>query len=329
MAKPRKLADFLAQLQPIRHDPTTEEAQRVLRQILERAPSIAVAEASKLIGEAELYSLIPPLVQAFDRFLVKPVDTDPGCRAKKSLIETLYRLNHTDERPYLSGIHHVQMEPVWGGQEDTAAKLRAISALGLVRMNYPHVMVELADLLADPDPEARLGAVRAIAYSEDPASVPLLRLRVQIGDTPPVLSECLLALLHLDGDRSLPLVHHFLYAKLSPVEENIPIAEAAALALGESRVPEAFHSLQTWWQQVKSPVLRQSGLLAIAMLRQDQCIPFLMAILREGGVTDARGAVAALGLYRHNTALWQEVTHLVEQRQLPVLQPEKPHEKPL
>ncbi|MBW4694187.1 MAG: hypothetical protein KME27_20785 [Lyngbya sp. HA4199-MV5] len=62
-------------------------------------------------------------------------------------------------------------------------------------MNYPLVMVELADLLVDPEPEARIGAARAIAYTQNEQGVPLLRLRVKIGDTSPVLSECLIALL--------------------------------------------------------------------------------------------------------------------------------------
>ena len=73
-------------------------------------------------------------------------------------------------------------------------------------------MVALADLLADPEPEARIGAARAIAYSENPLGVALLRLRIQVGDTPAVLGECVAALLQLSVDNCLPLAAAFLEA---------------------------------------------------------------------------------------------------------------------
>ncbi|WP_225852694.1 hypothetical protein, partial [Haemophilus parainfluenzae] len=92
------------------------------------------------------------------------------------------------------------------------AKLRGTCALGLVRMNYPMVMVELADLLADPEPEARIAAARAVAYSEQEWGIALLRLRMKVGDTPTVLGECLAALLQLAPADSLALARSFLEA---------------------------------------------------------------------------------------------------------------------
>ncbi|WP_088889993.1 hypothetical protein [Leptolyngbya ohadii] len=181
---------------------------------------------------------------AFDRFLIKPKDADPGCLAKQAIADTLYRLEYSDETLFLKGIHHVQPEPIWGGTTDTAPRLRGTCALGLVRMNYPQVMVELGDLLADPEPEARIGAARAIAYSENDQGVPLLRLRVRIGDTSPVLSECLLALLQLAPSQSLPLVEDVLYARTAMALGAVDQAEAAALALSESRLNEAFPILR-------------------------------------------------------------------------------------
>ncbi|MGV0025898.1 hypothetical protein [Phormidesmis priestleyi] len=313
-AKSRKLEETLALLTPVRTDPTSEEAIVTLHQVLNSKSAIAVSQAAKIIGEAELYSLIPALVAAFDRFSINPTETDPSCQAKFRIAEALYRLSYSDEALFLQGIRHVQMESVWGGKQDTAANLRGVCALGLVKMNYPHVLSELADLLADPQPEARIAAARAIAYTATDQGVPLLRLRVQIGDQPSVISECLVGLLTLAPERSLSLVTRQLYARKASSLEDTELAEVAALALGETRLPDAFAILKTWWHQVKNSELRQTGLMAIAMLRQDDPLNFLLSIVTTGRLQDARDAIAALSLYRQDQKLWQRVCQAIEQR---------------
>jgi len=158
MAKSRKLEELTADFNQIRHDPTSDLGVVTLRQILSSKYAMIVAQAAQAIGECEMHSFVPDLENAFNRFMLNAKDSDPGCRAKQAIAETLYRLNYSDETLFLQGIHHIQLEPIWGGQVDTAPRLRGTCALGLVRMNYSQVMVELADLLADPDPEARIGA---------------------------------------------------------------------------------------------------------------------------------------------------------------------------
>ncbi|MBD2459478.1 hypothetical protein H6G89_00330 [Oscillatoria sp. FACHB-1407] len=316
MAKSRKLEDLTADFNQIRHDPTSEAGIATLHQILKSKHAIIVAQVAQLIGEFEMQSFVPELVSAFGRFMLNAKDSDPGCRAKQAIAETLYRLNYSDETPFLQGIHHVQLEPVWGGQVDTAPRLRGTCALGLVRMNYSQVMVELADLLADPESEARIGAARAIAYSGSDQGIPLLRLRVKVGDTAPVLSECLIALLSLAPIPSLPLVQDLLYyytEQDSP--ESLEKAEAIALALAESRRPEAFEILQDWWKQVNDRDVRRTGLLAIATLRYDMALEFLFSLVEEGTAIDARDAIKALSIYQHDISLWKRVRQLADQRQ--------------
>jgi HEAT repeat protein len=315
MAKSRKLEELTAALHQIRDQPTSELGLETLQQILKSKQSIAIAQAAHLIGQWEIYALTAELVTAFDRLLLKAKDSDPGCRAKHAIAETLYRLNYSDESLFLKGIHHVQLEPVWGGQVDTAPRLRGTCALGLVRMNYPLVMVELADLLADPEPEARIGAARAIAYTENPQGVPLLRLRLKLGDTSPVLSEYAIALLKLAPDQSLPLVKALLHSPQQGTTENVETAEAMALALGESRLSAAFPLLRDWWQQIRDPELRKTGLLAIATLRQDTALEFLLSLIADGKPEDATGAVRAVSIYRQDLTLWQRVQSIVAQRQ--------------
>lgn len=315
MAKSPKLEEWMATLNQIKSDPTTEAAQDILRRTLNCKYSVAVAQAAQLVGQSELYPLMRDLVTAFNRFMLKPAETDPGCRAKQAIADTLYRLEYSDEAVFLKGIHHVQPEPVWGGQVDTAPRLRGTCALGLVRMNYPQTMVELGDLLADPEPEARIGAARAIAYSQNDQGVPLLRMRIKVGDVSPVLSECLIALLQLAPERSLPLVKSLLYARnMLELGEDVEKAEAAALALSESRLPEAFPLLKDWWQQLSDPGLRKVGLLAISTLRQSDAIAFLLTQIAEGDLQDAREAIQAMDIHAQDQVLWQRVCEVAEQR---------------
>jgi hypothetical protein len=315
MPKSRKLEELTDALNQIRSDPTSELGLETLRQVINSRYGIAVAQAAELVGQFEIYLLMPDLVMAFDRFLVKPKDSDPGCRAKQAIADALYRLEHSDETLFLKGIRHVQWEPVWGGQVDTAPKLRGTCALGLVRMNYPGVMIELADLLADPEPEARIGAARAIAYSENELGTALLRLRVKVGDTPPVLGECLTALLELAPMESLPLVQELLQgSKKSKSDDWGEMAEVAALALGESRLPEAFPILRDWWQQTVNRELKKTGLLAIASLRQDKALDFLLDLIAEGSLYDAKDAFKALSIYQQDEPLWQKISQAAAQR---------------
>jgi hypothetical protein len=316
MAKSRKLEDLTAALNQIRLDPTAPDGLTTLSRVIGSKYGVAVAQAAKIVGQAEIYSLIPELVAAFDRFMDKPKDRDPGCQAKQAIAEALYRLEYKDETLFLKGIHYVQWEPVWGSQVDTAPKLRGTCALGLVRINYPAVMVELADLLADLDPEARIAAARAVAYSENDQGVALLRLRLKVGDIPAVMGECVAALLQLAPDDSWPLVKTLLQAGRRETDEReaIETSEVIALVLGESHLPKALPALQDWWRQTTHPDLRKTALFAIATLRRDDAIQFLLNLLQEGATKDAEDALQALEVYRSDGFLWPQVEEILNTR---------------
>ncbi len=309
MPKSRKLEETLSILAQIREHPTSEEGIIILRQVLKSKYSIAVAQAAKIVGESTITGLVTDLVEAFARMMIKPAQVDQNCLAKKEIAQTLYYLEYSDENLFLQGIRHIQMEPVWGGVEDTAAHLRGICALGLVRMNYSDVMNELADLLADPKPEARTAAAKAIAYTGNPQGVPLLRFKTRIGDqAPQVISECFSGLLQLAPADSLAIVASFLF---DPKEQ---ICELAALTLGESRLEEAFDLLRNCWEQTRNVELRRTLLLAIGMLRQDKAIDYLISLVAQGKDIDAKDAIAALAIYREDRKLWQRVDRASEQR---------------
>ena len=75
---------------------------------------------------------LPELVQAFQRLLEEPEKTDPGCLGKTAIVITLVNLEYEDVAFYRRAIRYVQAEPVWGGEQDSAAHLRAAAAAGLV-----------------------------------------------------------------------------------------------------------------------------------------------------------------------------------------------------
>jgi HEAT repeat protein len=181
------------------------------------------------------------------------------------------------------------MEPVFGGRVDTAADLRGAAALALADTGGRDVLGLLAELLADPEPPVRISAARAVAGHGSGAGAPLLRLRALVPDKEPrVVSECLLALLRLDARGERAFVETFL-------EKADELAEAAALALGESRLPEAFAALRAWLPQAARRGLSRTALLAVASLRRDEALDWLLAIVRDEPPALARDALQALG----------------------------------
>ena len=309
MVKSRKLEDALAAIGALRRDPVTSRTIDTLRDALHARTSHVVAKAAQVSGELGLRVLVADLASAFDRFLVNPVKTDPGCRAKVQIVRALVELGEDAGTVFLRGVRHRQMEPVFGGREDTAAELRGLCAMGLVRVGHADALVELAELLADPEAAARAAAARALAYADEPAGEPLLRLRALTGDADPgALSEYLGALLSLAPARSLGFVERLLDHRDAVVQES------AAVALGACRLREALPVLRRWWERTADLDLRRTALLAIAMLRHEDAIAFLLLLVAAGAGPDARDAIAALGTYRHDDALRGRVEAAIEGR---------------
>jgi len=309
MARSRTLDDTLTAIGQLRRQPVTPGTIDALRRALRDRSSHVVAKASQVIAELGLRVLAADAAAAFDRFLLNPVKSDPGCRAKVEIARALYELGEDPTGVFPRGVRHRQMEPVFGGREDTAAELRCVCALGLVRLQSPAALVELAELLADPEAAARTGAARAIAYADDPAGEPLLRLRALSGETDAsVLTEILGALLSLAPVRSLAFVERLLDHR------DVATQEAAAVALGASRLREALAVLRAWWDRTPDVDLRRTALLAIAMLRHDDAIGFLLCQVADGRGPDARDAIAALATYRHDDGLRARVEAAVELR---------------
>ena len=210
-----------------------------LRSALRDKSNLIVAAAAAIVGDQNHAGLSAELEAAFDRCLVDPLKNDKLCRGKIAVIQALDKLEHERTDIFLRAANHVQLEPVWGGSEDTAAPLRAAAILALARLDYHGLLPLLVDSLTDSQKEVRIAAAQALGHhGSEPASL-LLRLKARMGDKEPdVISECLSGLLTCSPKENLPFVSQFLDSV------DTAIREAAILALGRSRLPEAFDLLK-------------------------------------------------------------------------------------
>jgi len=276
--------------------------------VLSSEGSHAVARAAAVVGELGLEALIPDLVAAFPRFFDGLPRADPGCSAKTAIVEALRRLEHDVPALYRRGAAHVQREPVYGGRVDTAVDLRGASALALAETAGADVLVDLANLLADPEPPVRISAARAVAVHGRGSGIPLLHLKALAGDMEPrVVSECLLALLRLDAAGEIRFVASFL-------EKGDEAAEEAAVALGESRLAEGLPVLREWLEPARRRGLGRAALFAIASLRRDEAVDLLLSLVRDEEPATAREALAALSSIGSDAGLYGRAKAVVEAR---------------
>jgi hypothetical protein len=318
MAKSQSTEAKVARLKALREDPHSPTAQSEIKKLLLDRSGYVVSRAAELIGSFELRSFVPDLLVAFDRFMTNPVKSDPQCLAKTAVAQALTKLEHDDRAFYLKGIHYQQPEPVWGGEQDSAAQLRGICAFGLVQSSWGdviEVLNHLVDLLADPEKPARIHAARAIAQYSRREGIPLLRLKIRSGDhDPEVLGECFSALLSLAGTEGIPTIVAYLES------EDGDIRLEAAAALGESREPRAFEALKHCWEHHHDSSFRRSLLLAIGLSRQSVAVEFLLSLVRGKSLENAAAALEGLAPCRFQAAQREQVAAAVKDNGHPSVQ---------
>ena len=202
------------------------------------------------------------------------------------------------------------MEPVWGGQVDAAAELRAWCAQGLVESSAPDAVLALVPLLVDSELPPRLAAARSLGSSGRLEAEAVLRLKALMGDDEPeVVGECLGSLLHIEPRTSIDFVASFL-------EQSEPaLIQVAALALGESRHPDAVPPLVETMRRTVDRDIRRTLCMALAVSRQEAAFDALIAWLAEGDEDLAFQALEALALHSHDRKLRDRVAEAVEERE--------------
>ena len=158
-----------------------EDSTRRIGEFLWNRSNLVVAKAAKVAGELRIEALVPNLAAAFERLMADPAKLDKGCAAATAIVEALYVMDYDQSDVYLRGGRHVQMEGSFGPPVDAAAQLRGDCALGLVRTRHPDALFEVVRLLADKEPQARIGAARALGLAGETGELVLL-LKTLTGD---------------------------------------------------------------------------------------------------------------------------------------------------
>lgn len=271
-------------------DASGEVRVEALRKALGNKNNFVTAKAADLVREFNLHDLTPDLLKAFDRFFENPEKSDPQCWAKNAISRALAALELQDPEAFLRGMHHIQLEPVWGGRSDTAGTLRSTCALGLVQcrsLTNDDLLRHLVDLFADKDKAVRAEVARAIEQVDSPSASHLLRLRAVLGnDEPEVLGACYGGVLRLDGVSAIPWVSRFL-------STGDDAAGEAALAIAATHSPEGFEALRKSLPEAREPWFRSVLLSAIALTRQDEAMEFLLDLVKTESI-DAERAIEAV-----------------------------------
>ena len=300
----RNVEAELAKLTPLRDAPPAEALPALGKALGDRI-NVVVAKAAKIAAERRMHALIPDLLRALDRLFEKPVERDPQCWGKNALAQALVDLEHREAAPFLRGIRHIQMEAVWGGQEDTASTMRGICVLALVTCSdvAPEQKLRcLVDALADRAATVRVEAARALSQMDGSL---LLRLKARLGDREAtVIGQVFDSLLHVEREEGLAFVAEFLKS------EDEAIREEASLALGASRMPGAVAPLREAWEAAKDEVL----LRAISASRQDEAIAFLLDLVRNGRIRDAEAALEALAIHKDSEEIRKQARAAAESR---------------
>jgi hypothetical protein len=290
-----------------RPDPT-EHALDALQTATDLAPFLR-HRSSRVVAKAAdraarmTSALAPDLVEAFRRLLPGGAKLDPGCTAKLTIVKALIELEDPAAEVYFAGAGLTQLEASWGEPIDTAAELRGICAIGLARMAHPDALLEGVRLLSDKTAESRTGALRALADSGKPEAELVLRYKADCGDRKPeVEAECFAALLRLGPrSRAIPFVAGFMRRG----------SEEAAIALGESRMPEAWPALRDAFP--RSHIV-SAILLGMSLLRNDEAIEFLFEQAGTAPERVAAVAIDALATYRGDQALRNRMEQLIAKK---------------
>lgn len=281
-----------------------------LRAHLGELNGFLISEAAKAVQTLELRELIPDLCAAFTRLAAGTQESDRGCFGKKAILEALLHMEAPVYDVYLAGLRLIQKEYSFGDPVDTASSLRGLCAFALVQLDFRDALAEITPLLMDEQPDTRVAAADALAAMGEPAAAALLHLKAINGDEEPdVMGACYRGMLAIAPSRYLPIVS----AALSKGEE------AAAIALGESRLPAALGVLRDAQKNAMPPVTEDSLLLAMALLRLDDANAYLVQLVESSRDSTAVRALSALGLHRHDDKLRERLQAIVKSKKSPKL----------
>jgi HEAT repeat protein len=310
VSKKIALEDRIEQLFTIVAQGGPSQRLAALDKALKDKSNFLVAKAASAAAETLSYDLIPILISAYHRFLDHPLKTDKTCAAKRALARALYELDYDDPKFYSQGLRYQQLEPVWGGSVDTAVEIRGTCAMGLLAFGGPRAMIELVDAVHDPEPQVRIDVLKAMEMAQPYQAELVLRHTIQYGDAvSEVIHQAFVTLIKVAPETSLEFIANYLN------HQQEVVCEAAALALGESRLKTALDVLITTSQERNEAEPFQHTLLkAIALQRHQEGYDYLLVVAKTSSTVMAHHAIRALAIYSYNDELRTAVQTIVNQR---------------
>jgi HEAT repeat protein len=311
MAK-RRIEDELEELGALRQCGPSDGVVAALSKALKDKVNVIVAKAGAVASDLQVVALMPEMMSAYDRLFRDPVKSDPQCWGKSALAKALKTLGCAEAAPFLRGACHVQMEPVWGGEADSAIQLRGTCALALAQCtDVPahQILSLLVEALADPEAPVRQDAVQALAQWGSADAVLLLRLKARLGDREPAVTGSIFdALLRLEESAAVAFVGSFLNSHDEAVQEE------AAIALGSCRLEAAIDLLSEKWRTRRASDPFEIWIRAFGVSRLRSAFECLVAILASGRPKEAQAALQALQSRRMSRATWTEISGAVRSR---------------
>jgi HEAT repeat protein len=292
-------------------DSDNKEVLSTVKKALKDRHCMLAKQAAEVCEERLLYDLEVDLIKAFQRFLKNPIKSDPNCLAKGAIARTLVALDCQDIDFFIAGIQYCQLEPTWGGSEDTAIDVRVSCAIGLANTSHPRALMEVLPLLYDDNPHVRRGAVRAISVTQPMAAEAVLRTKALSGDSEPeVIAEALSALLKVAPDESRGFVSSFLEPHIDPT-----LRESIALAIGASKVDAALDILRSSWDN--QPIILEKDfflLLGAILHRSDNAFAWLLEMVAKGGRASAQYVITELAIYSTDRRLRERLKAALVER---------------
>lgn len=311
MSRAQKLEEQLEVLRAIRSAPQEHDLDRELIPFLRAKTSVLIRRAAIVAEENNRTDLGPELIKAFQWLKAEGLKRDRGCEAMLAIVRALITIDHPATDLFFEAAGYVQMEGSFGPPVDAAAPVRGAAVQGLARAGHPDAMYQVIDLLHDPWPPARVGAVRALSDSGRLEAECLLRMQALQGDREAdVTSECMFALMRVAPERSAAFVGRFLK---HPSED---VASGAALALGDSRHEAAFRVLCEAYESAPHSPVVHAVLVGIGMLRRPEAIDYLIGVLENGPQSAASSALRALEIYSHDESVVARVREAMKGRDI-------------
>jgi hypothetical protein len=143
------LEEQLDRVAALRSEPPSPAGRAEAAKYLNSKMNLVAAKAARIAGEWQAAELTPELVEAFDRFMVKPETSDKRCAAKIEILKALCKLEYPSPSGFSPQPAACPNGTYLGRLGGHRRRVRALGAMGLAQTDYPEALEEIVPLLLD------------------------------------------------------------------------------------------------------------------------------------------------------------------------------------